>query len=72
MKKSDHVVVAQTPPNYTLRCLRCGQEHIIHLPVTIDMMLAQMEAFAKLHKDCEDKTDVTHNDSTRQEHEGND
>ena len=52
MSKTPHITIHQTPPHYTLRCAICDDEHLLHTPCSIDMALAQMEAFGEMHKDC--------------------
>lgn len=53
MSKTPHITIHQTPPHYTLRCAICDDEHLLHTPCSVDMALAQMEAFGEMHKDCE-------------------
>ena len=49
-KKTDHIIIHQK--YYTIECLRCGDKHKINVPTPAYMFLAESEAFAKRHKDC--------------------
>lgn len=52
MAKDDHIIARPTPPHMTLECLHCGDTHVVHTPCAVDMALAQMKAFERIHKTC--------------------
>lgn len=47
-----HVRIEMTPPHYTMKCDHCGDQHVLHTPVAMEMALAQMRAFGKQHRGC--------------------
>jgi hypothetical protein len=52
-KDTDHVRIANTNDGgYRMFCLHCGQYYTPALPISMDMMLANMKVFGKEHNKC--------------------
>lgn len=47
---TDHIVVGPTPA--TGKCLHCGQELHLGLPMNINVWVAATKAFVKAHREC--------------------
>jgi len=39
----------------TLSCLRCGQKHLVDVPMALGLFQKALKAFIILHKTCEEK-----------------
>lgn len=50
--KADHVIIRQTPPNYTVECQHCGLEYEIKMPCPVNLFTGILETFGKEHKGC--------------------
>jgi hypothetical protein len=48
--KTEHIVLV--PGTKKMRCMRCGTELEIPLPIEISVFVALGKAFVKSHKDC--------------------
>ena len=47
-----HVRIEMTPPHHTMKCDHCGNHHVLHTPVDLEMALVQMREFGRRHRTC--------------------
>jgi hypothetical protein len=56
MNNANHIVAVHRGDNMsTARCLNCGMELKLGLPITVDEWCAVMKGFVERHKDCVDR-----------------
>ena len=53
--KTPHTWVDANTMPQTLHCDRCGRREPLALPMSVDFLVASLDAFARLHAGCEPK-----------------
>lgn len=59
-KNTDHIVLSTVKPE--MLCMHCGAKQGICYPVSLNIMLAMMKEWTKMHRPCKKRKDANAND----------
>lgn len=55
MANTDHIVIKYDVQPPVIRCMHCGYEQVLSLPMSVDLLVSMSKVISKEHRNCKPK-----------------